>query len=71
MEKMKKIIIAVFVIFTIYSCDMNSIEEKKNYNITFDNNGGTGNMVTLTKTEGSKVKLSVNTFEKIGYYFTG
>ncbi|MCK9170663.1 MAG: leucine-rich repeat protein [Treponema sp.] len=43
----------------------------KLYYITFDSNGGTGNVLSVSGISGSTVKLADNSFEKDGYIFTG
>lgn len=41
------------------------------YNIVFDANSGTGEMNDLSATYDVEIKLSNNSFEKVGYAFTG
>ena len=41
------------------------------YKISFNNNGGSGTMDTITCTYGKDCKLSTNTFTKTGYTFAG
>ncbi len=49
----------------------NSEPTKKTFIITFNANGGEGEMNALTAEEGTEIALTANTFTKVGYTFSG
>lgn len=77
---MKKIIIFIALLFSfLYGCTSientgsskdNSSNTSQNYIITFDKNGGNGEMASLSATS-NRLKLSKNTFYRDGYIFIG
>ena len=46
-------------------------EAPKSYSLSFDSNGGSGSMGSITVTEGQSTRLPNNSFTREGYYFTG
>ena len=46
-------------------------EAPKSYSLSFDSNGGSGSMGSMTVTEGQSTRLPNNSFTREGYYFTG
>ena len=46
-------------------------EAPKSYSLSFDSNGGSGSMGSMTVTEGQSTRLPYNSFTREGYYFTG
>ena len=46
-------------------------EAPKSYSLSFDPNGGSGSMGSMTVTEGQSTRLPNNSFTREGYYFTG
>ena len=46
-------------------------EASKSYSLSFDSNGGSGSMGSMTVTEGQSTRLPNNSFTREGYYFTG
>ena len=46
-------------------------EAPKSYSLSFDANGGSGSMGSMTVTEGQSTRLPNNSFTREGYYFTG
>lgn len=45
-------------------------EAPKSYSLSFDSNGGSGSMGSMTVTEGQSTRLPNNSFTREGYYFT-
>lgn len=50
---------------------LDAITEANSYTLNYDANGGTGNIVGLEAKSGETVKVADNSFEKVGYCFTG
>ena len=46
-------------------------EAPKSYSLSFEPNGGSGSMGSMTVTEGQSTRLPNNSFTREGYYFTG
>ncbi len=46
-------------------------EDDSSYTVTFDGNGGTGSMDSITATEGVETQLPANTFEFVDHLFSG
>lgn len=46
-------------------------EAPQSYSLSFDPNGGSGSMGSMTVTEGQSTRLPNNSFTREGYYFTG
>ena len=46
-------------------------EAPESYSLSFDPNGGSGSMGSMTVTEGQSTRLPNNSFTREGYYFTG
>ncbi|MBQ1998774.1 MAG: InlB B-repeat-containing protein, partial [Spirochaetales bacterium] len=69
---MKNKIISLFLLLMLFSCsDLFDLYQLQNISITFNSNGGTGNMAEQSFTVGVSQKLSANTFTRSGYTFVG
>ncbi|MBQ2124160.1 MAG: InlB B-repeat-containing protein, partial [Spirochaetales bacterium] len=69
---MKNKIISLFLLLMLFSCsDLFDLYQLQNISITFNSNGGTGNMAEQSFTVGVSQKLSANIFTRSGYTFVG
>ena len=69
---MKNKIISLFLLLMLFSCsDLFDLYQLQNISITFNSNGGTGNMAEQSFPVGVSQKLSANIFTRSGYTFVG
>ena len=75
MKSMKKLVLAGLVLLAsvmiLVGCKNDSVPEIPKYTVTFDANGGTGEMTPQTFTANESQKLKENTFSKEGEIFLG
>lgn len=61
---------AALLAFTVFGCKQNDDSNPEKCTLTYDANGGTGEMKSTTGDEGAEITLTPNAFTKTGYTFT-
>ena len=60
---------AALLAFTVFGCKQNDDSNPEKCMLTYDANGGTGEMKNVTADEGSEITLTANAFTRMGYTF--
>ena len=61
---------AALIAFTVFGCKQNDDSNPEKCTLTYDSNGGSGEMKSTTGDEGSEITLAANAFTKTGYTFS-
>ena len=61
---------AALLVFTVFGCKQNDDSNPEKCTLTYDSNGGSGEMKSTTGDEGSEITLTAYAFTKTGYTFS-
>ena len=61
---------AALLAFTVFGCKQNDDSNPEKCTLTYDANGGSGEMKNVTGDEGAEIPLAANAFTKTGYTFS-
>lgn len=61
---------AALLAFTVFGCKQNDDSNPEKCTLTYDSNGGSGEMKSTTGDEGTEITLAANAFTKTGYTFS-
>ena len=61
---------AALLAFTVFGCKQNDDSNPEKCTLTYDSNGGSGEMKSTTGDEGSEITLAANAFTRTGYTFS-